>query len=57
MNITPDLQIHEKSERTADDLTTLTGQTHGTGEQYVTVKCQKGNIDLLQESWFVMPKS
>ena len=57
INISSDLHIYEKSVEIADGLTTLTGQTQGAGEHYGKVKCQKGNIDLLQESWFVMPKS
>ena len=57
MNIAPALRIEEISEQIADDVKTFTGQTPGTGEQYTEVKCEKGNIDFLQESWFVLPET
>ena len=49
--------MDEKSEQIAHGLRTFTGQTHGAGEQCTRVKCEKGNIDLLQENWFVLPES
>ena len=57
MNIAPALRIEEISEQIADDVKTFTGQTQGAGEQYTEVKCEKGNIDFLQESWFVLPET
>ena len=49
--------MDEKSEQISHGLRTFTGQTHGAGEQCTRVKCEKGNIDILQENWFVLPES
>ena len=57
LNISSDLHILEKFKEIIDDLTVLTGQTEGAGELYGKVSCKKGNIDLIQEGWFVMPKN
>ncbi|XP_028399945.1 protein FAM185A-like [Dendronephthya gigantea] len=54
MNISPDINMIE-SEKVNDDVTRLTGETQGDGKNCAKVMCSKGNIDLLQESWFVMP--
>ena len=45
----------EKSEQVNNDMARLTGETLGDGEHCVKVTCREGNIDLLQESWFVLP--
>jgi hypothetical protein len=56
-NISSDIHVYEESTGIADDLTTITGETKGVGEQYVQVKCHNGIVNIVQESWFVMPET
>lgn len=55
VDISPNCKISEKREQFCDDLVSVKAKTEGLGEQRVNVHCPKGHLEVLEESWFVLP--